>query len=156
MAEHPHGLDTDIVIALAGALRPTTPDPARAQRMRSRVLAAAAGTRAAGSVVRAQDGEWHTLLPGLQVKRLHRDRNAGSFTGLWRLAPGASIPPHPHRLDEECLVLEGEVLIDGQEYRAGDYMLAATGSLHSEVSSRVGALMLIRGEDPFAMPARSA
>ena len=99
--------------------------------------------------MRAHDGEWHTLLPGLQLKPLHRDRHAGSFTGLWRLAAGASIPPHRHHLDEECLVLEGHVLIDGQEYRAGDYMLAATGSLHSELRSPEGALLMIRGEDPF-------
>ena len=140
-------LDPEIVAAIAGALRPVALEASRAQCLRGRVLAAAsAGT---GNVVRAQDGEWRTYLPGLQVKPLHRDRRAGSFTALWRLAPGASIPPHRHQLDEECLILEGHVLVDGQEYRAGDYMLAHSGSLHSELMSPHGALLMIRGEDPF-------
>ncbi len=91
-------------------------------------------------------GRWVWLLPGVRYRLLHRDGPARIQTALWRLAPGARIPGHRHRQDEECEVLAGTLLHRGQRFQAGDSMLAPAGSSHGSIRSPEGALMLIRGE----------
>jgi quercetin dioxygenase-like cupin family protein len=115
----------------------------RKARMRSRLLERAGRDMA---VVRGEQQGWQQFLPGVDLKVLHVDRAEGMQTALWRLAPGARIPGHPHSRDEECYVLEGSLEHRGECYRAGDYMLAPAGSRHGSITSAEGVLMLIRGE----------
>jgi anti-sigma factor ChrR (cupin superfamily) len=117
------------------------PDAVR-ERLRARILERAAGIR----VVRADAGEWIPLLPGISIKRLRSDRERRSETNLWRLDAGAIIPEHDHHDDEECLVLEGSIIQDGVEYRAGDYLHARAGSRHVPLRTPHGALLLIRSQ----------
>ena len=91
-------------------------------------------------------GEWKPLLPGIHIKTLRIDRERGTQTTLWRLDPGARVPPHPHSHEEECLVIEGSIVQNGIEYFPGDYLLADTGEKHATFDSPRGALFLIRGE----------
>ena len=108
MADKPEefALDAEIAGMLGSALQaPRLAAPLR-ERLRERVLERAAGIH----VVRAEAGTWVTLMPGISIKRLHQDREAGSETNLWRLSAGAIIPEHDHRSDEECLVVEGSIL----------------------------------------------
>lgn len=89
---------------------------------------------------------WHkSRLPGISLRLLRRE--AGVRLALWRLAPGAVIPGHPHRLDEECLILAGELRQGERRFRAGDFILARAGTRQKAVSAPRGALLLIRGED---------
>lgn len=118
-------------------------DQQRKARMRARLLASAGREM---SVVRADASGWQRFLPGIRVKLLHVDQQQGIQTALWRMAPGARIPPHPHSKDEECFLLEGSMAHEGKLYRAGDYMLAPAGSRHGAITSAEGGLMLIRGE----------
>jgi anti-sigma factor ChrR (cupin superfamily) len=97
-------------------------------------------------VLRADEGEWRPAFVGIRIKTLRLDPVAGTETSLWRLAPGAQVPRHVHRLEEECLVLEGSVEHDGTEYHVGDYVLAAPHARHAPFTTRTGALLLIRGE----------
>lgn len=119
------------------------PDAARKARMRGRLLEKAGRQMA---VVRADAASWRSFLPGVDLSVLHVDAEQGTQTALWRLAPGARIPAHPHGQDEECYILEGTLEHRGTTYRAGDYMLAPAGSRHGSISSPNGVLMLIRGE----------
>ena len=41
-------------------------------------------------------------------------------------------------------MLEGSINIDGEDYRSGDYIIAAAGSSHGVVASAPGGLLLIR------------
>jgi quercetin dioxygenase-like cupin family protein len=93
--------------------------------------------------VRAGEGAWQELAPGVQAKPLWRDADAQSR--LMRLAPGARVAAHAHRLDEECLILEGEAFLGDTLLRAGEYQLAPAGTWHGEVMSDVGALLFVRG-----------
>jgi anti-sigma factor ChrR (cupin superfamily) len=114
---------------------------------------ALAGTR----TVRAREGEWIALAPGAWMKPLHLDRARGTRSLLLRLEPGAKLPSHNHVSDEECLVLEGEMIIAGVRFGPGDYHLAPAGIVHGELSSRTGGLVFIRtGADqpPPERPAR--
>lgn len=137
-------LDDLRLAALAGLLPPVAPAPEVATRLRGRVLAEAASPRT--RVLRAQEGEWRPLVPGILIKTLRRDEAEGTQTSLWRIAPGASVPPHPHSREEECLVLEGSVVHRGIEYFPGDFLLAAPGERHAPFTSPRGALLMIRSE----------
>lgn len=139
--QHP---DPALFAALAQALAPREPAAGLRQRMRERILADAARPRTA--VLRAAEGEWQPLVPGILIKTLRRDEHAGTQTSLWRIEPGAAVPPHPHTQEEECLVLEGSIIHDGSEYFPGDFLLAPRGERHQAFLSPHGALLLIRSE----------
>ena len=120
-----------------------TPMPAGVrERLRARVLERAGGIH----VVRAGVGDWIKVLPGISIKRLRVDREQRTETNLWRLDAGAVIPEHDHLDDEECLVLEGSIIQDEIEYRAGDYLHACPGSRHVPLRAPHGALLLIRSQ----------
>jgi anti-sigma factor ChrR (cupin superfamily) len=138
--------DPQLRDALLGALEPAALPPERKAALRERVLA---GTRVDATLMRIQradEGQWLAFLPKVHIKPLRVDRHAGTQTTLWRLEPGARIPEHDHSGEEECLILEGSVLFDRQEYGVGDFLLARPGLHHSEFTSSSGALLMIRGE----------
>ena len=161
--------DDLLLAAHAGLLPAQRPDADTARRLREQLLARVVGATAGGApdardlpaptaaanplTQRLDEGEWYELLPGIRIKSLRRD--ATSETTLWRVAPGAVVPPHAHRHEEECLILEGSLIHAGVEYFPGDYVFAAAGERHAAFTSPNGALFLIRGE-PVPDPARLA
>ena len=96
--------------------------------------------------VRDGEGEWRILAPGAEIKVLMVDRDAGFQSFLLRLAPGALLPPHDHSILEECLLLEGDMLIGERAYSRGDYHAALPGSRHAPISTRNGGVVFIRSE----------
>ena len=64
---------------------------------------------------------------------------------LVRFAPGASVADHRHALDEDCLVLEGEMFLGDILLRTGDYQLAPAGGSHFGEMSDVGVLFFFHG-----------
>ena len=130
----------NLVHALLGALR----DPADAKptpSLRQRILDAAAREPAI-VVVRAGEGEWHPIAPGVSAKVLYDDGIARTW--LARMGPETSLPAHDHPADEECLVLEGTMEVDGIRVAAGDYQVAMRGTSHGPVHSTTGCLLLVR------------
>lgn len=112
-------------------------------RLRDRVLAAAREPITTGvRVVRAQEGEWTELAPGVAAKVLFEEGR--TRTWLARMRPGAAFPAHAHAEHEECLVLEGDLEGDGIALAAGDYQVAMRGSSHGVVHTRQGCLLLLR------------
>jgi anti-sigma factor ChrR (cupin superfamily) len=93
--------------------------------------------------VRAGEGEWVDFAPGVQAKSLWRDAESQSM--LLRLQPGARIAGHPHALDEECLMIEGEAFLGDTLLRAGEFQLARAGTSHRDLVSDVGALLYVHG-----------
>jgi anti-sigma factor ChrR (cupin superfamily) len=100
--------------------------------------------------IRAQSGVWTELVPGVRMKRLHRDGVARSY--LLRLEPGAALPEHRHEGDEECIVLEGEVFLGDVRVAAGDFHVARGGTTHAKLSSANGALLFIRNAGGMPHP----
>ena len=96
--------------------------------------------------VRAGQGEWRKLAPGLEFKLLLVDREAGFQSFLLRLGPGCQLPAHDHSSLEECLLLEGDMLIGDRAYAVGDYHAATPGSRHAPISTRNGGVVFIRGQ----------
>src|SRR5262245_44825549 len=67
----------------------------------------------AGSrTVRADEGRWEQLCPGIERKMLWHDRDKGRLTFLIRAQPGAEFPAHDHDDDEEAYVLSGDLTFD--------------------------------------------
>jgi anti-sigma factor ChrR (cupin superfamily) len=124
---------------LLQAATPLTP-PAG---LRARVLQHVSAAVSQPLTLRDSEG-WQPLLPGIEVKQLLVDRQAGTRSILLRAAPGACLPAHPHHGYEECLVLQGEIQIGELTLRPGDYHCMPAGSIHPEVSARSAALVFLR------------
>lgn len=139
----PQDNDT-LLAALAGLVPEQSPAPEASAALRARILADARRMRT--QVTRADEGQWVPFVPGIRIKTLRRDEAEGTQTSLWRLDPGAVVPPHPHTREEECMVMEGSVVHDGVEYFAGDFLLAPVGERHHPFVAPNGALLLIRSE----------
>jgi quercetin dioxygenase-like cupin family protein len=131
----------------AAALESRPPPARRRARLRARVLAR---LRESGSgvtrTVRAADGEWLALAPGVSIKLLRRDAATDNMTAFVRLRPGATLESHVHHQTEECLILEGEILIGTHRLSAGDMHVAAAGTVHAAIKSPRGALLIVRAQ----------
>jgi quercetin dioxygenase-like cupin family protein len=146
----------DVFEQMALSLRPAELSAALRTRMRAQVIEQARTAGPAGTrTVRAANAAWTDLAPGLQVRVLSVDEAAGRQTVLLRMQPGAVIPPHRHTDDEEFIVLEGECSIGEHRLVTGDFHVAAAGSWHEQTTTRTGVLIMLRGEYPELLPARS-
>lgn len=86
---------------------------------------------------------WLNLSKKIQVKILHDD--GVTLSWLLKLLPGGRLPEHDHTDGaEECMVLEGQLSINGDVFGCGDYQIAHPGSVHYEVSSQSGALVFLK------------
>jgi anti-sigma factor ChrR (cupin superfamily) len=93
--------------------------------------------------VRAGEGSWQRVAPGVERKVLHGAPD-GRVTYLIRGQPGARLPGHEHDEDEEIYVLEGELTIGTLTLRAGDYHVARRGFPHPPATTATGCLLLVR------------
>src|SRR2546421_4925358 len=95
-------------------------------------------------IVRAGEGEWReTEDRGVSFKLLFVDRERATVTTLLRMEPGARIPRHRHLGVEQCLVLEGDVRSGPYQMAAGDFNCSLPGSIHDELVTDGGALLLL-------------
>lgn len=128
-----------VVVGLAGP--PVAPPP----ELKDRILAALPGPPA-GFTFRFRDaGTFRPVphAPGASVRVLHVDRPNGRFTMLMKLAPGARYPSHHHDGYEECMVLDGSLLVGSVRMTAGDYQRADADTDHVEQWSDTGATLFI-------------
>lgn len=123
--------------------------PDRVRVIRGRLLERVADADDSHLTIRAEEGQWLPMLPGVHIKLLHE--HGGALSYLLRLEPGASLPAHRHPHDEECLVLEGRLRVGSQaEFGPGSYHLAHAGALHGRISTETGATIFLRGAVPEA------
>ena len=120
-------------------------DPAELVRVLERIAQAQAGH----VTVHADAAGWKPFDARAQIKVLHRAGDVMSY--LLRLAPGATLAPHRHPIDEECVVLEGRLRIgDELLVDAGGFHLAHRDALHATITSDEGATIYLRGAIPHA------
>ena len=65
------------------------------------------------------------------------------MTTLVRMEPGSRIRSHRHLGVEQCLVLEGDVRSGAIGMTAGDFNCSMPGSVHEELMTDGGALLLL-------------
>jgi anti-sigma factor ChrR (cupin superfamily) len=82
-----------------------------------------------------------TSFPGVEIKVLLEDKDTGLMTTITRMARGAVLPLHEHVGVEQTYVLEGRLVDDEGEVKAGDYVWRPAGSIHVATAPE-GALLL--------------
>ena len=93
--------------------------------------------------IRASEGTWRGIAPGVIAKLLAFDPVSRRTTTLLRFEPGTSYAPHRHTAVEELYVLEGGCSIAGHEMAVGDYHRAEAGTEHHNTSTDDGCLLLV-------------
>ena len=95
-------------------------------------------------VIRSGEGEWlPTEDTGVAYKLLFADPGRGTVTTLVRMRPGSRIRSHRHLGVEQCLVLEGDVSSGAVRMTAGDFNCSLPGTVHEELVTDKGALLLL-------------
>jgi quercetin dioxygenase-like cupin family protein len=84
-----------------------------------------------------------TPYPGISLRMLHLNRDDKKFTALMKMEPGARYPSHHHDGDEECLVLEGSLMVGDHLMEAGDYQYCSAESDHVDQWTETGALLYV-------------
>ncbi|MBV8516933.1 MAG: cupin domain-containing protein [Acidobacteria bacterium] len=94
--------------------------------------------------VRADEGRWVDVAPGVRTKKLTKDARRNTMTCLLELAPQSILPAHDHKGAEESYVVRGSCHIGGVALAAGDFHQVDAGSHHGDVvASADGCLLLI-------------
>jgi len=82
-----------------------------------------------------------TQVPGIDIKVLMQDQEQGLLTALFRWQPGTVLPLHEHVEVEQSYVLEGFIVDEEGEARAGDFVWRPRGNRHVARAPQ-GALVL--------------
>ncbi len=82
-----------------------------------------------------------TQVEGIDIKILVQDKEAGLLTALFRWQPGTRLPLHEHVEIEQTYVLEGSIVDEEGECRAGQFVWRPKGNRHVATSPG-GALVL--------------
>jgi anti-sigma factor ChrR (cupin superfamily) len=141
-----------VVAKLCLAAWPQEPPAAVRGRLLAQVSTAAPPEAALASpppaarsflTVRADQGEWHEMGPGVYIKQLFADRERRTITSLFKLLPGAHLPRHRHLGVEECVMLAGDFHANGEVLGPGDYRCALPDSVDETLYTEGGALFLL-------------
>jgi anti-sigma factor ChrR (cupin superfamily) len=94
-------------------------------------------------IVRANEGAWHALVPGVMAKRLYAESANGNAAMLVRMEAGAQFPPHWHADVEHCYVIEGDLHFGDLALGPGDYQCAMASTTHIISHTEKGCMVLI-------------
>jgi len=94
-------------------------------------------------IARSDELGWQTMAPGIFYKPLYEDTGRKYNTSLVRMEAGAQYSSHHHAAIEELFMLSGDLHVENQIMRAGDYCRADAGSIHGETFSDTGCLFLM-------------
>jgi hypothetical protein len=78
----------------------------------------------------AAAANWEPYVDGITISNIDLDLISRQIYCFVRLEPGAKFPRHRHAGLEELLMLEGDLIIDGDIYYPGDYICSQPGSVH--------------------------
>jgi hypothetical protein len=98
---------------------------------------------------RERQAQWENFAPGIRRRLLWQAGNACAY--LARAQPGAAVPAHGHRNDEECLMVEGELFTGDILIREHEFQLAPAGLTHGLVQAATAAVVYLRGDAELAI-----
>lgn len=122
---------------LSTLIPPTQPPPELFEGIEARITspdAALPGT----VTLRADAYDWRPLSDGVDTALLWRNENANRQSFLIRMQPGARYESHDHDDDEECLVIQGDLMFGDLMLKAGDFHFAPKGRTHPSAFSPSG------------------
>ncbi len=103
-----------------------------------------AGAATQATTQRAAAAEWSSYAPGIRRRLLWQQGAQAAM--LYHALPGAAVPHHGHRHDEECLMLAGDFFLDEVLLRELDYQLAPAGTGHHVSCTDTGVLLYAHGD----------
>jgi quercetin dioxygenase-like cupin family protein len=122
-------------------LQPISGRPAAEARWWQAQLERTAGAKDTGGWCSPR--RWVTSHAGVTVLPLATHRHVVSM--LVRFEAGAGVPDHGHDIDEDCLVLEGDMFLGDILLQPGDYQLAPAGGTHFGETTDSGVLFYFHG-----------
>lgn len=93
--------------------------------------------------VRANEGKWKAVAPGVEVRKLQVDRNRGVATLMIRMAPNAILPAHDHHGPEDSYVISGSCRIGAVELGTGDFHHVDPSAHHGDVVANADGCTLL-------------
>lgn len=93
--------------------------------------------------MRAATYDWQPVSEGIDQAILWVNEKAKRTSFLIRMQPGASYASHEHEDDEECLVIEGDLVFGDLVLEAGDFHFAPRGRTHPPAYSPSGCLLFV-------------
>ncbi len=153
----PDVLPAALLARLANALNVEEPDPEIRSRLRQTLMRRARESTMAGRsrpttvTVPPGDDGWSPHVPGIDRKVLMASRQSMSI--LLRMEPDAVLPAHDHDGPEECVVLEGAVMLDGRQMVAGTFHAVSQGVRHQDIRAIGKAVLYLRIAAAPASPA---
>jgi anti-sigma factor ChrR (cupin superfamily) len=94
--------------------------------------------------IRSADLQWKPhRIEGVEFAMLFLDEVNRMRNIVVKAAAGVIYPIHEHQGIEEIYMLEGELVINGETYLAGDYIRSYPNSIHAP-STNTGCMFLIR------------
>ena len=110
------------------------------ERILSRIDAE--GMQLPGTVTkRSASADWLEYSPGITYRVLKVDAALKRQSLLVKMQPGAIYKSHTHDVDEECLVIEGDLRYGDLVLRAGDFHLATPDTSHPTGHTSSGCLL---------------
>lgn len=94
-------------------------------------------------IARSEELAWQPVASGVFLKPLFEDRARKYDTSLVRMDPGAHYPSHHHAAIEELFLISGDLHVEDQVMRPGDYCRADSGTIHGETFTDDGCLFLV-------------
>ena len=90
------------------------------------------------------DLSWQSLpIPGASMATVEIDEERREITFFVRAETQARFPLHSHAAGEEIVVLEGDLVVDGEVYGSGDRICSDRGSIH-QPETRRGCLLFVK------------
>jgi hypothetical protein len=135
----------EAVLAAIAIAAPAVPSPALRGRLMAQ-LAPTTGGQDGGSglvSIRAGEGTWQPVAPGIDRKMLYVDRAADAITYLLRMTPGSVLPRHEHGGVEQCLIVSGSLSVGAETFGPGDFQWLEAHSVHAPIHSGEGCTVLI-------------
>lgn len=131
-----------------GTSVPASPPPQLRERLRSQL---SRSSRMPGVLLqqsgllisRSDELAWRAMTPGITYKPLYEDSVRKHHTSLVRMDAGAHYPSHRHSEIEALFVLSGDLHVEGEIKRSGDYCRAESGTIHGETFTDSGCLFLL-------------
>ncbi len=139
-----------VVEALCFSAPEKTPAPAVRARLLAQVVATptmqpplAAPPANPFVATRYHEINWKDCGNGVFAKLLYKDPVARTVTKLYKLAPGTEFSEHTHPGAEQCFILEGDFIVNGESFGPGDFHCATPGSTHNHITTTLGTTLLI-------------
>lgn len=139
---------------LAGALENQVPRPEVWQNIKKRMGKENTSLPKGIEAVYRDDGHWRPVNDKVDVKSLFIDAEQGSESYLLRFQPEGIIDQHHHGdWNDECIVMEGTVIVGETRFGPGDFHVATRGAVHPRLYSPTGGILFVRSKQVTGLSA---